>query len=60
MVYTNADLNKFLRALDSAPFEVDDWEAQFVESNLERTFFTEPQRQAILKMIEKYGQRLKW
>jgi len=54
-------LRSFLDALEDADFEVSDWEAQFMESNMDRETFTEKQRQNVLaKMVEKYGHRLDW
>jgi len=61
MPYTDADRVAFLNALDMADFEVSDWEADFLESNLPRRHvFTPKQREAIDRMIERYGERLKF
>ena len=54
-------LRAFLDALDGSDEDVSDWEAEFMESNMERDFFTEPQRRNVLaKMIEKYGHKVAW
>jgi len=59
---------EFLKALDKADFEVSDWEAQFIESQLRREqeygdfeeiSFTPKQRQCIDDLVSKYDQRLK-
>jgi hypothetical protein len=52
----------FLRALDRAEFEVTDWEASFIESQLKRSgqiLFTPKQRECIDLMVSKYERRLK-
>ena len=50
---TRAD---FLEALDlSDAVEVSEWEAQFIESNLGRTAFTDKQREVIDRMHRKYA-----
>jgi hypothetical protein len=55
---TDADRGAFLQALDRAAFAVTDWEAQFLERNLDTINFTPAQRDAISRMIEQYGERL--
>ena len=64
MPYTDEDRHAFWKALDMADFEVTDWEAKFVESNLDfRTAtrsFTDKQREVIDGMIERYGERIKF
>jgi len=49
----------FLKRLDAAPFEVTDWEAQFIESFLTapRTL-TNRQREAVDELRQKYEGRL--
>jgi hypothetical protein len=50
---------KFLERLDAAPFEVGNWEAQFIESFLEAPRpFSPGQRQAVDQMRESYEGRL--
>ena len=50
---------QFLRRLDEAPFEVTEWEAQFIESFLKAPRnFTPRQREAVDKMREHYQGRL--
>jgi hypothetical protein len=52
---TDADRVWFLKDLDnSAWVEVSDWEANFIESNLDETRFTPNQRKIIDQMIQKY------
>lgn len=50
----------FLKRLDDAADEVNvtDWEAQFIESNLERQHFSPKQREVIDRLVEKYEDRL--
>lgn len=55
------ELRRFLKMLDgSEAVSVSDWEAQFIESNLTREFFSAKQREIVMKMMEKYGQRIGW
>ena len=49
----------FLKALDKADFELSDWEARFVASNLTRTYFTFGQIEVIEELMEKYKKRLR-
>lgn len=59
--YTDEQLADFLKALDNAKdIEVDDWDAGFIGTNLNRTSFSPKQRAIIERMIERYGSRLKW
>ena len=54
-----ASLRDFLRQLDdSDKVEVTDWEAGFIESNLDRESFSYDQRERIVKLILKYGTRI--
>ena len=55
---SDEEMGEFLRDLDKADFEVTEWEAQFIASNLDRDYFTPKQREAILRMAEKYGDRV--
>jgi hypothetical protein len=50
----------FLLALDRAAdsVEVTDWEAQFVESNLDRFSFSPKQRASIDRLMEKYAEKI--
>lgn len=52
----------FLLALDRAAsqVEVSDWEAQFIESNLDRFSFSPKQRAVIDKLMDKYGEKIGW
>jgi len=52
------ELRKFLKMLDNADVNVSDWEAQFIESNLSREHFSPKQREIVMKLMEKYGQRI--
>lgn len=54
----DSELRDFLKALDESSIEVTDWEAQFIESNLDNDFFSPKQREVIQRMIDKYGTRL--
>ena len=55
---------RFLRALDDIDkhkVEVEtDWEAGFIDSNLDREEFTDAQKEVIGRMIEKYGHQFEW
>jgi hypothetical protein len=55
-------LRAFLDALDETDdVEVSDFEAEFMESNVNRRMFTEAQRCNVLaKMIEKHGHKVDW
>jgi len=44
----------FLKKLDKSDENVSDWEAQFIESNLDREHFSPKQREIIDRMAEKY------
>jgi hypothetical protein len=55
---TDAERRRFLSALDAAPFEVTQWEAEFLERNLTQRTYTVPQRAAIDRMMEQYSGRL--
>lgn len=45
---------------DSEAVSVSDWEAQFIGSNLSREHFSPKQREIVMKLMEKYGQRIGW
>lgn len=53
-------LREFLKMLDGSDANVSDWEAQFIESNLTREHFSVKQREVVMKLMEKYGQRIGW
>lgn len=53
-------LREFLKMLDGSDVNVSDWEAQFIESNLSREHFSVKQREVVMKLMEKYGQRIGW
>jgi hypothetical protein len=52
------ELRDFLKALDESDINVTDWEAQFIEGNLENDRFSPKQREIVTRLIEKYGVRL--
>jgi len=52
------ELRKFLKMLDGAEVNVSDWEAQFIESNLTREHFSAKQREIVMKLMERYGERI--
>lgn len=60
----NEERLDFIRALDSSGVDVSDWEAQFIESTLQRAerydvlHFTPAQCDAIDKMVEKYEDKI--
>jgi len=55
----NAALRDFLKKLDNSDeVTVSDWEAQFIESNLTRDFFSGKQREIVMKLMDKYGKRI--
>jgi hypothetical protein len=58
--YSDEDLVDFLQSLDGSDVEVTDWEARFIASNLDATWFTDRQRESIRAMVEKYGRRIGW
>lgn len=52
-------LKAFLQQLDDADnVTVTDWEAKFIESGLSHEFYSAKQREIILRLMEKYGQRI--
>lgn len=51
---TDDDRRIFLKALDNSDHDVSQFEADFIASNLDRTFFSAKQRQVIDRMMEKY------
>ena len=60
-VITDSIRRSFLDALDDAEnINVSDWEARFIETNVFTMSFSEAQREAIDKMIFKYGKRLSY
>jgi hypothetical protein len=58
--YTDADYADFLKALNEAAIEVSDWEAKFIESNLETEMFSPRQVVSLNELIERYGKRIGW
>jgi len=60
--YTDADLVGFLKELDDAVDEVEvtDWEARFIESAIKHSRLTPKQRDVVVGMIVKYGEKIKW
>ena len=54
-------LRSFLDSLEDADFEVSDFEADFMETNMKRNVFTERQRLKVLnRMVARYGDRVAW
>jgi len=50
---------EFLHDLDDADhINLSDWETEFIESNYERTEFTDKQRDVIDRMKKKYESRI--
>jgi hypothetical protein len=57
----DATMAEFLRDLDeSDDVEVTNWESQFIESNMDRESFSDPQREVIQKMHAKYAKQIGW
>ena len=56
MKYTDEELLEILYEIDRKVSNVSKFEADFIESNLERNqpYFSEPQREIIHEMMEKY------
>lgn len=55
------ELRRFLKMLDdSEAATVSDWEAQFIGSNLSRDHFSPKQREIVMNLMEKFGQRIGW
>ena len=56
---TDSDRVRFLHDLDkSERVEVTDWEAKFIESNLDQEMFSPKQREIIDRMMRQYDQKL--
>jgi hypothetical protein len=54
--WDDVEIHKFLVSLDDdEELVVTPWEAQFIESNLDRATFSRKQRIVIRKLNEKYG-----
>ncbi len=62
MSISDERIRAFLDALDQSDrIEVSDWDASFIESNMDRQTFTEPQRKKVIaRMICEYGHKVKW
>jgi hypothetical protein len=60
--YSDSELADFLKSIDKAVGIVDvtNWEASFIDSNLDRTSFSEKQREIIKRMINQYAEQIKW
>ena len=58
--YTDEEMVDFLQSLDNSDVEASEWEAEFIESNLDAIAFSPKQRRSIMEMIEKYGKRIGW
>lgn len=52
------ELRTFLKMLDESDVNISDWEAQFIESNMSRDYFSPKQRDVVVKLMEKYGARI--
>lgn len=52
--YTHPELLAILAEVDECDAEVSDWEARFIDSNLEARSFTRKQKDIILKLKRKY------
>ena len=50
----------FLDSLDESEAGETDWEANFLDSTMERETFSPKQREVIDRMIEKYGDRVSY
>ena len=58
---TGSEAKEFLRKLDESDrVTVSDWEAKFIESNLDRDYFTDKQVEIVEKMVSKYGAKIGW
>ena len=54
--WSDDDIHQYLVDLDNdEETELSDWDARFVESNLERNQFTDKQRAVVQKMVDRYG-----
>ena len=50
---TDAECRRVLDILEADP-ELTEWEYDFIASNTDRTEFTDPQRQVVMRLKEKY------
>jgi len=54
--WSDDDIKQYLNDLDNdESTELSDWDARFIESNLERNQFTNKQRAVVQKMVDRYG-----
>ena len=51
---TDQDRADFLKALDKSRHDVSDFEAKFIESNMDRDMFSLKQREIIDQMMKRY------
>jgi len=56
--FSDAERRAFLNHLDSAPIDVTEWEARFIEDTFDRTGLSYKQRQIVDGMIERYGEEI--
>jgi hypothetical protein len=56
-LYSHDDLLDILKEVDEGDFDVSDWEANFIESNLASRHFTLKQKKVIQKLDQKYLRR---
>lgn len=57
--WTDEDILDYLQALDASRYEVTDFDAGFIESNLNRTLpFTAAQREHVARLVARYGDDL--
>lgn len=58
--WTDQECTEFLRALDDAApgLEVTDWEARFIEDNLDTWHYTPGRRKVLADLHRKYGKEL--
>lgn len=56
--WSNDDIRQYLNDLDNdTSTELSDFDARFVESNLERNHFSDKQREHVQRMVERYGDK---
>ncbi len=58
--YTDEQRRSFLDALDAADdVYLRDWELQFIEGNMDKTWFSPKQRDCIDRMIHDHGDKIR-
>lgn len=53
--WSDAEIRGYLRELDESEHNVSDFEASFIGQNLDRQYFSDPQRAVVARMVGKYG-----